>query len=149
MSLVGHILLRSSFHRHSLPESPPDSSSEHPYSPQDGNEPNMNQADNIYTTIGQNIYKPGMLNPIITENLILGSHIVVTEQNGDQQIIENSSLLQVNFFFGESSIDLFDIRLSTVSLLGRKSIAFCLRYKRNNKTYTEHTEFSNSFHRIS
>ncbi|XP_045467204.1 myelin regulatory factor-like protein [Harmonia axyridis] len=79
---------------HSLPESPPDSSSEHPYSPQDGNEPNLSSADNIYTTIGQNMYKPAILNPIMAENLILGSHIVVTEQNGDQQIIENGNLLQ-------------------------------------------------------
>ncbi|KAK9886512.1 hypothetical protein WA026_016791 [Henosepilachna vigintioctopunctata] len=78
---------------HSLPESPPDSSSEHPYSPQDGNEPSLTSPDNIYT-LGQSIYKPGILNPIITENLILGSHIVVTEQNGEPQLIENGTLLQ-------------------------------------------------------
>ncbi|XP_044763385.1 myelin regulatory factor [Coccinella septempunctata] len=79
---------------HSLPESPPDSSSEHPYSPQDGNEPTMSSTDNIYSTMGQGMYKPGILNPIITENLILGSHIVVTEQNGEQQILDNGTLLQ-------------------------------------------------------
>ncbi|XP_008194461.1 myelin regulatory factor isoform X2 [Tribolium castaneum] len=68
---------------HSLPESPPDSSSEHPYSPQEGCEP-LNPSENIYTTLGPNIYKP-VIGPMLGDNLILGSHIVVAEQNGIMQ----------------------------------------------------------------
>lgn len=79
---------------HSLPESPPDSSSEHPYSPQEGCEPTMNPSENIYTTLGPNIYKPGsIIGPMLGDNLILGSHIVVSEQNSDQ-LIENGNILQ-------------------------------------------------------
>ncbi|KAK4878641.1 hypothetical protein RN001_011147 [Aquatica leii] len=80
---------------HSLPESPPDSSSEHPYSPQDSCDPPISTSEAIYTTLGQPIYKPNMLNPIITDNLILGSHIVVTDQGGaDSQLLENDGILQ-------------------------------------------------------
>ncbi|XP_044261502.1 myelin regulatory factor isoform X3 [Tribolium madens] len=79
---------------HSLPESPPDSSSEHPYSPQEGCEPSMNPSETLYTTLGPNIYKPGsIIGPMLSDNLILGSHIVVAEQNGDQ-LIENGNILQ-------------------------------------------------------
>ncbi|CAG9770761.1 unnamed protein product [Ceutorhynchus assimilis] len=78
---------------HSLPDSPPDSSSEHPYSPQDGCEAPLNTSDNIYTNLATNIYKQGMLNPI--DNLILSSHIVVTDQNSDG-LVDNNGLLQDN-----------------------------------------------------
>ncbi|XP_063925121.1 myelin regulatory factor isoform X2 [Zophobas morio] len=79
---------------HSLPESPPDSSSEHPYSPQEGCEGSINPSDNIYTTLGQSIYKPtSIINPMLGDNLILGSHIVVAEQNGEP-LIENGNILQ-------------------------------------------------------
>ncbi|XP_076254672.1 uncharacterized protein LOC143192835 isoform X3 [Rhynchophorus ferrugineus] len=82
---------------HSLPDSPPDSSSEHPYSPQDGCEAPINTSDNIYTNLtsnlGQNIYKQGILNPILADNLILGSHIVVTDQN-NEGLIDNNAILQ-------------------------------------------------------
>lgn len=54
----------------------------------------MNNSDTIYTSLGQPLYKPNLLNPIITDNLILGSHIVVAEQNSDNQLLENSTLLQ-------------------------------------------------------
>jgi hypothetical protein len=85
---------RNAASSHSLPESPPDSSSEHPYSPQEGCEPAINPSDNIYTTLGPNMYKPAsIINPMLGDNLILGSHIVVAEQNGDQ-LIENGNLLQ-------------------------------------------------------
>ncbi|XP_065166491.1 myelin regulatory factor isoform X3 [Atheta coriaria] len=74
---------------HSLPDSPPDSSSEHPYSPSETTDANALQQqqqspqDAIYTTLQQaNIYKPQILNPIISDNLILGSHIVVSEHGG-------------------------------------------------------------------
>jgi hypothetical protein len=78
---------RNAASSHSLPESPPDSSSEHPYSPQEGCEPAINPSDNIYTTLGPNMYKPAsIINPMLGDNLILGSHIVVAEQNGDQLI---------------------------------------------------------------
>lgn len=79
--------------RHSLPESPPDSSSEHPYSPQDTCEQNLNTSETIYTTLGQPMYKPTLLNPIITDNLILGPHIVVTDQNSEQNLLENGGIL--------------------------------------------------------
>lgn len=81
-------------YRHSLPESPPDSSSEHPYSPQDGCEPPIAAStDAIYTNLTQTIYKPTILNPILADNLILGSHIVVTDQN-NEQLIDNGGILQ-------------------------------------------------------
>ncbi|XP_066148831.1 myelin regulatory factor-like protein isoform X1 [Euwallacea fornicatus] len=73
---------------HSLPESPPDSSSEHPYSPQDGCEAPLNGTDSIYTTLTSN------LGPNIYNNLILGSHIVVTDQNGDGLVDGNEILHQ-------------------------------------------------------
>lgn len=77
-----------------MPESPPDSSSEHPYSPQDGCEqPITAPTDTIYTNLTQSIYKPTILNPILTDNLILGSHIVVTDQN-NEQLIDNGNILQ-------------------------------------------------------
>lgn len=80
-----------------MPESPPDSSSEHPYSPQEGCDSGINPSENIYTTLGQSIYKPGggsaaIIGPMLSDNLILGSHIVVTEQNGE--LLENGNLLQ-------------------------------------------------------
>lgn len=81
---------------HSLPESPPDSSSEHPYSPQDGCEAPIAAPESIYTNLTQGIYKPTILSPILTDNLILGSHIVVTDQSNDQQILDNGSILQDN-----------------------------------------------------
>ena len=76
-----------------MPESPPDSSSEHPYSPQDACEPNLPSADSIYSSINQNMYKTSLLNPIIADNLIIGSHIVVAEQGADAHLLENGSLL--------------------------------------------------------
>lgn len=79
---------------HSLPESPPDSSSEHPYSPQESCDPPISTSEAIYTTLGQPIYKPNILNPIISDNLILGSHIVVTDQSADAQLLDNSGILQ-------------------------------------------------------
>ncbi|KAF5290050.1 hypothetical protein FQA39_LY14831 [Lamprigera yunnana] len=79
---------------HSLPESPPDSSSEHPYSPQDSCDPPISTSEAIYTSLGQPIYKPNILNPIISDNLILGSHIVVTDQNSDSQLLESEGILQ-------------------------------------------------------
>lgn len=81
---------------HSLPESPPDSSSEHPYSPQDGCEAPIAAPESIYTNLTQGIYKPTILSPILTDNLILGSHIVVTDQSNDQQILDNGNILQDN-----------------------------------------------------
>ncbi|XP_018568182.1 myelin regulatory factor isoform X2 [Anoplophora glabripennis] len=81
---------------HSLPESPPDSSSEHPYSPQDGCEAPIAAPESIYTNLTQGIYKPAILSPILTDNLILGSHIVVTDQSSDQQILDNGNILQDN-----------------------------------------------------
>ncbi|XP_030749081.1 myelin regulatory factor isoform X2 [Sitophilus oryzae] len=83
---------------HSLPDSPPDSSSEHPYSPQDGCEAPLNTPESIYTNLsglGQNIYKQGILNPILTNNLILGSHIVVTDQNSEG-LIDSNGIIQDN-----------------------------------------------------
>ncbi|KAJ8917380.1 hypothetical protein NQ315_002404, partial [Exocentrus adspersus] len=74
---------------HSLPESPPDSSSEHPYSPQDGCEAPLPAPESIYTNLTQSIYKPAILSPILTDNLILGSHIVVADQNNEQQLLDN------------------------------------------------------------
>ncbi|XP_031330004.1 myelin regulatory factor homolog 1 isoform X2 [Photinus pyralis] len=79
---------------HSLPESPPDSSSEHPYSPQESCDPPISTSEAIYTTLGQPIYKSNILNPIISDNLILGSHIVVTDQSADAQLLDNSGILQ-------------------------------------------------------
>ncbi|KAJ8939737.1 hypothetical protein NQ314_011023 [Rhamnusium bicolor] len=81
---------------HSLPESPPDSSSEHPYSPQDGCEAPITAAESIYTNLTQSIYKPTILSPILTDNLILGSHIVVTDQNSEHQLLDNGNILQDN-----------------------------------------------------
>lgn len=79
--------------RHSLPESPPDSSSEHPYSPQDTCEQQIGQPEAIYTTLGQPLYKQqNLLNPIMTDNLILGSHIVVSE-NADGHLLDNGGIL--------------------------------------------------------
>ncbi|XP_060532862.1 myelin regulatory factor [Cylas formicarius] len=78
---------------HSLPESPPDSSSEHPYSPEEGCDVPISSADNIYTNLAQGIYKPAILNPILADNLILGSHIVVADQNGDQ-LMDGANILQ-------------------------------------------------------
>ncbi|XP_025834223.1 myelin regulatory factor [Agrilus planipennis] len=78
---------------HALPESPPDSSSEHPYSPQDSCDPPISSSDSMYTTLEQPLYKTNLLNPIITDNLILGSHIVVTDHNTDPQLIENGTIL--------------------------------------------------------
>ncbi|XP_074040694.1 myelin regulatory factor homolog 1 [Leptinotarsa decemlineata] len=78
---------------HSLPESPPDSSSEHPYSPQDGCDAPITAQESIYTNLSQSIYKPTILSPILTDNLILGSHIVVTDQNSEQ-LLDNSNIMQ-------------------------------------------------------
>ncbi|XP_017769235.1 PREDICTED: myelin regulatory factor isoform X2 [Nicrophorus vespilloides] len=81
---------------HSLPESPPDSSSEHPYSPPDNCDAALSAApDAIYTTLGQPIYKQNMLNPIMNDGIILGSHIVVAEPTGpgDQQLMETGNLI--------------------------------------------------------
>ncbi|KAL1501325.1 hypothetical protein ABEB36_006667 [Hypothenemus hampei] len=84
---------------HSLPESPPDSSSEHPYSPQDGCEPPLHPPDGgIYTNLGGNIYKQGILNPI--DNLILSSHIVVTDQNSDG-LVDSNGILQDTRLLGQ------------------------------------------------
>lgn len=69
-----------------MPESPPDSSSEHPYSPQD--------PETIYTTLGQpTLYKPGLLNPIMSDNLILGSHIVVSSENPESSLLDNGNII--------------------------------------------------------
>ncbi|GJQ75423.1 hypothetical protein Trydic_g23591 [Trypoxylus dichotomus] len=81
---------------HSLPDSPPDSSSEHPYSPQENCENNLTTPENIYTSLGQQIYKSTLLNPILTDNLVIGSHIVVSEPNPESHLLENSSILQDN-----------------------------------------------------
>lgn len=91
-------LLQTRFisHRHPLPDSPPDSSSEHPYSPQENCENNLNATENIYSSLGQQIYKPTLLNPIITDNLIIGSHIVVSEPSTDSHLLENGTILQDN-----------------------------------------------------
>ncbi|XP_050312385.1 myelin regulatory factor [Anthonomus grandis grandis] len=72
---------------HSLPESPPDSSSEHPYSPQDGCEAPINASDSIYTNLGP-IYK--QLNPI--DNLILSSHIV-TDPGSEGLVLQDNRIL--------------------------------------------------------
>ncbi|XP_050503840.1 myelin regulatory factor-like protein isoform X2 [Diabrotica virgifera virgifera] len=80
---------------HSLPESPPDSSSEHPYSPQDGCEAPITSQESMYTNLTQGLYKPTILSPILTDNIILGSHIVVTDQNSEQ-LLENGGILQDN-----------------------------------------------------
>lgn len=74
-----------------MPESPPDSSSEHPYSPQ---EPCEHPAETIYTTLGGQpaLYKPTLLNPIMSDNLILGSHIVVSAESNDQ-LLDNENML--------------------------------------------------------
>ncbi|KAK9746271.1 NDT80 / PhoG like DNA-binding family [Popillia japonica] len=93
---------------HSLPDSPPDSSSEHPYSPQENCESNMNTTENIYTSLGQQIYKPTLLNPILTDNLIIGSHIVVSEPNTESHLLENGNILQDNRL-----LDTEDLRNST------------------------------------
>lgn len=87
--------LTQTISRHSLPESPPDSSSEHPYSPQDTCEQQINtSSEAMYTTLGHPaLYKPALLNPIITDNLILSSHIVVSEQNGENQMLENNQII--------------------------------------------------------
>ncbi|KAJ8949188.1 hypothetical protein NQ318_021681 [Aromia moschata] len=79
---------------HSLPESPPDSSSEHPYSPQDGCEAPIPSTESIYTNLTQSIYKPAILSPILSDNLILGSHIVVTDQGSEPQLLDNGNILQ-------------------------------------------------------
>ncbi|CAG9861760.1 unnamed protein product [Phyllotreta striolata] len=88
---------------HSLPDSPPDSSSEHPYSPQDGCEQQQQQQqqqrqpqqDSIYTNLSQNLYKPAsLLNPILADNLILGSHIVVADQTGAEQLLDDGGMMQ-------------------------------------------------------
>lgn len=105
--------------RHSLPDSPPDSSSEHPYSPQENCEGNLNNSDTIYTTLGQPLYKPNLLNPIITDNLILGSHIVVTEQNNDNQLLENGNLLQDRLL---DSQNLLNGRLITENLQNEQNL---------------------------
>lgn len=101
-------------YRHSLPDSPPDSSSEHPYSPQENCESNMNTTENIYTSLGQQIYKPTLLNPILTDNLIIGSHIVVSEPNTESHLLENGNILQDNRL-----LDTEDLRNSTNILNGR------------------------------
>lgn len=44
--------------------------------------------------MGQPLYKTNLLNPIITDNLILSSHIVVTEQSNDNQLLDNGNILQ-------------------------------------------------------
>ncbi|CAG9814774.1 unnamed protein product [Phaedon cochleariae] len=79
---------------HSLPESPPDSSSEHPYSPQEGCEvAPISQQESLYANLNQSIYKqPAILTPILTDNLILGSHIVVSGQG--EHVLEGGGILR-------------------------------------------------------
>lgn len=55
----------------------------------------MTTQESIYTNLTQGIYKPTILNPILTDNLILGSHIVVTDQN-NEQLLDNGNILQDN-----------------------------------------------------
>ncbi|KAG5886872.1 hypothetical protein JTB14_024729 [Gonioctena quinquepunctata] len=100
---------------HSLPESPPDSSSEHPYSPQDGCDAPITAQESIYTNLTQNMYKPTILSPILTDNLILGSHIVVTDQNSEQ-LLDNGNILQDNGLLVSG-----DIRTNT-TILNNRSI---------------------------
>ncbi|XP_019878240.1 myelin regulatory factor-like protein isoform X3 [Aethina tumida] len=90
---LSNVIVENKRNGHSLPESPPDSSSEHPYSPEHGCEaPTVPPAtDNLYT----NIYKQPtttMITPIIAEALIMNSHILV-DQNGEQQLLENGNMM--------------------------------------------------------
>ncbi|XP_022907094.1 myelin regulatory factor-like protein isoform X1 [Onthophagus taurus] len=89
-----NVIVESKRNGHSLPESPPDSSSEHPYSPQETCEQISTPSDAIYSTLGhQQIYKPTLLNPILSNNLIIDSHIVVSDSN-PEGLLENGALLQ-------------------------------------------------------
>ncbi|CAH0548897.1 unnamed protein product [Brassicogethes aeneus] len=87
---------------HSLPESPPDSSSEHPYSPEHGCEPPLAP----YTAIAaaavgggpQNVYKPAaaLINSIIPNGLIsLNPHLVVDQGagGGGEGLLEGGGML--------------------------------------------------------
>ncbi|VEN58112.1 unnamed protein product, partial [Callosobruchus maculatus] len=92
---------RNNNSHHSLPDSPPDSSSEHPYSPQDGcpgdptgggQPPPSHGSSQHQPTLYTSIYKPEIMSPLlsgtggssVTDGLILGSHIVVADHQSDQ-----------------------------------------------------------------
>lgn len=98
------------FFSHSLPESPPDSSSEHPYSPQDGCEAPLANQESIYTNLTQSIYKPTILSPILTDNLILGSHIVVTDQN-NEQLLDSGNILDNRLLIGGGNSTIINNRI--------------------------------------
>lgn len=101
-----------------MPDSPPDSGSEHPYSPQESCDQPINQ-EIIYTTLGNpnQLYKDSsILNPILAENLILSSSIVVPGQR-HQSIIQSDNLVTTEGRFLVQNTDGADPRLMEGKLL--------------------------------
>lgn len=79
----------------------------------------MNNTDAIYTSLNQPLnqplYKPNLLNPIsLSDNLILGTHIVVSNQNNENPLLENSNLLVTD--------DLRSSRMLSESLSGDSNL---------------------------
>lgn len=85
------------FFSHVLPDSPPDSGSEHPYSPQESCDQPINQ-EIIYTTLGNSthLYKTdsSILSPILADNLILSGSIVVPTHRHQSLLEENRLIVQ-------------------------------------------------------
>lgn len=56
------------------------------------------------------MYKPTILSPILTDNLILGSHIVVTDQN-NEQLLDNGNILDNRLLIGAGNTALINNRI--------------------------------------